>query len=216
MRKRALLLLLPFLAGAGASPPLPPNHIVMPLFSRVFDFRTQDVFVAQPLQRNEQQVLVEFLQKGETFDNWTRLVTVRGFRGLGASPMTTRDIAARLFDPKGCLKAGGVAVGPEQTIAGPLRRSTVIISCGRSPGNAYAGDKAGGGEQDIMYLFRDDTHVYTLQYAMRGASFDAPPIDPAKAGAILNEQFGPVLLCATAEQPGCQEAMITTALHGGK
>jgi hypothetical protein len=216
MRRAALVLILPLLAGAGATPPLPPKHIIMPLFSRVFDFHTQEAFVVQPIQRTEREVLFEFLQKGETFDNWTRLVTVRAFRGLGASPLTTRDIATRLFDPKGCLKAGGVSVGPEEQVFDTLRRTIVVISCGRSPGNAYAGDKAGGGEQDFIYLFRDDAHLYTLQYAMRGSGFDRPPIDPATAGSVLSEQFGPVLLCAGPDQPGCQEAMIITSLNGGK
>ena len=214
MRRRAVLLFLPLLVGAAGAPALPSKHVVMPLFSRVFDFRTEDAFSAQPLQRNDQQVLLEFLSKGETFDTWTRLVTVRGFRGLGASPMTTREIATRLFDPKGCTKAGSLFVGPEEQVFGQLRRSVAVISCGHSPGNIYPGEKTGGGEQDFLYLFRDDAHLYTLQYAMRGSSFDAPPIDPARAGSILSEQFGPVLLCTGPDQPGCKETMISASRNG--
>lgn len=215
MRRRAGLLLLPLLVGAAAPQTLPPKHVVMPVFSRVFDFRTQDTFAAQPVQRNDRQVLLEFLSKGETFDTWTHLVTVRGFRGLGASPMTTREIATRLFDPKGCTKAGTLFVGPEEVVFGQLRRSFVVISCGHSSGNIYPGEKAGGGEQDFLYLFRDDAHLYTLQYAMRGSSFDTPPIDPARAEAILSEQFGPVLLCAGPDQPGCRDTMAIASRNGG-
>lgn len=216
MKRRALLPFLLLLIGATAAPGLPPSHIVMPLFKRVFDFRTQDRFVAQPLQRNEREVLLEFLPRGETFDTWTRLITVRGFRGLGASPMTTRQIATQLFDPKGCAKSGNLFVGPEEQISGLLRRTIVVISCGHSPGNIYPGEKMGGGEQDFIYLFRDEAHLYSLQYAMRGSGFDTPPIDPARAGSILSEQFGPVLLCVDANQPGCRETMSTNSPNGGK
>ena len=216
MKRAAALLALPFLIGAQAAPAGLSRPVVMPLFKRVFDFHTRFGFNPQPLQRNEREVLLEFLQTGETFDTWTRLITVRGFRDVGASPMSTREIATRLFDPKPCGASGNLFVGPEQTIRGALRRTVVTISCGHSPGYVYPGEKAGGGEQDFIYLFRDDQHVYTLQYAMRGPGFDKPPIAPAMAASILTEQFGEVRLCATDDDPGCKPALDFARKNGWK
>ena len=216
MKRRALFLALTILFGAQAVADTVSRPVVMPLFRRVFDFNVAAGFTPQPLQRNDKEVLVEFLQNGETFDTWTRLVTVRGFRGIGASPASTREIAAQLFDPKPCGKSGSLFVGPEQTVTGTLRRTVVTISCGRSSGTVYPGEKAGGGEQDFLYVFRDNLHVYTLQYAMRGPAFDKPPIDPARAEAILTEQFGDVRLCASADEPGCKRAMDFAATRGFK
>lgn len=214
--KRFRLAALAVLIGSQAVADTGDRPVVMPLFRRVVDFRAPAGFTPQPLQRNDKEVLVEFLQNGETFDTWTRLITVRGFRGIGGSPMSTRDIATRLFDPKACGASGSLFVGPEQPVVGTLRRSVVVISCGRASGGTYAGEKAGGGEQDFLYVFRDDLHIYTVQYAMRGPSFDKPPIDPAKGEAILNGALGEVRLCASADEPGCQRAMDFAAAHGFK
>ena len=214
--KRLALVALSVLIGSQAVADTVYRPVVMPLFRRVFDFRVPAGFVPQPLQRNDKEVLVEFLQIGETFDTWTRLITVRGFRGLGASPLPTYEIATNLFDPKPCGPTGRVYIGPEKPIVGTLRRSVVVISCGPASGKAYAGEKAGGGEQDFIYLFRDDQHLYTLQYAIRGASFDKPPIDPSQADAILTAALGDVRLCASADEPGCKPAMDFAASRGFK
>lgn len=214
--KRLAFLALSVLLGAQAVADTVTRPVVMPLFRRVFDFRVPAGFAPQPLQRNEREILIEFLQNGETFDNWTRLITVRGFRGIGAGPLSTREIATRLFDPKPCGKSGSLYVGPEQPLVGMLRRSVVVISCGHSPGNVYPGEKQGGGEQGFIYVFRDELHIYTLQYAIRGPGFDTPPIEPAKAETLLRQQFGEVRLCATADEPGCKPAMDFAAAHGFK
>lgn len=201
----ALILAVPLLAAAQSAAAPEPNHVVMPLLKRVLDFHIDATFAPQPLQRNATTVLLEFLVEGETFENWRRLVTVRALRGLGASTTSTKDIARQLFDPKPCGTSGRLDVGAEQPVVGPLKRSVVVISCGRSPGTAFAGDKAGQGEQDFIYLFRDDTNVYTLNYAVRGPGFDRPPIDPANAEAVLTQQFGEVRLCGSVNEPGCKE-----------
>lgn len=201
----ALILAAPWLAAAQSAAAPEPNHIVMPLFKRVLDFHIDATFAPQPLQRNATNVLLEFLAEGESFENWRRLVTVRALRGLGASATSTKDIARQLFDPKPCGTSGRLDVGIEQPVIGTLRRTVVVISCGRSPGTAFPGDKKGYGEQDFIYLFRDETNVYTLNYAVRGPGFDKPPINPATAEAVLTQQFGEVRLCGSVDEPGCKE-----------
>lgn len=201
----ALMFAAPLLAAAQPVAAPETNHVVMPLFKRVLDFHVDAAFAPQPLQRNARNVLLEFLVEGDTFDTWRRLVTVRALRDIGGSPMTTQDIARQLFDPKPCGRSGRLDIGTEQAMAGGLRRTVVVISCGRSSGSAFPGDKKGLGEQDFIYLFRDEAHVYTLNYAVRGAGFDKPPIDPASAEAVLAEQFGVVRLCGSVDEPGCKE-----------
>lgn len=53
-------------------------------------------------KRSDTNVLMEFVPKGETLANWTRLVTVQAYRGLGESPRSSADIARQEFYPEAC------------------------------------------------------------------------------------------------------------------
>ena len=61
----------------------------VPLFGRTLSFQLPSGMVVANNKRNDTHVLIEYVPKGETLGNWTRLVTVQAYRGLGAAQETT-------------------------------------------------------------------------------------------------------------------------------
>jgi hypothetical protein len=52
-------------------------------------FRLPPGLVQRTNENNGYNILIEYISKSETFDNWTRMVTIQAYRGLGRSPATT-------------------------------------------------------------------------------------------------------------------------------
>jgi len=194
-------LLVPLLAGssigataAPSAPPAVPTRI--DLFDRRLEFVLPTNFVRVTNKVNGTNALIEFAPKGETTANWTQMVTVQAYRGLGRSPHPTSAIARQAFYPAACK------IGPiygdfgEKLLKGDLKRTIITNGCASLPAGAYPKALKGAGEQDFIMLFRDSETVYTLNIAVRGASFagKAPPIDVARSAEILATHFGMVRL----------------------
>lgn len=166
------------------------------LFDRVLAFRLPSGFVRATDTDNGTNVLIEFVPKGQTVANWTQLVTVQAYRGLGRSPEPTAQIARRAFYPAACKIGPLYADGGEKPFAPGVKRSIVSNGCASLPAGAYPKALKGAGEQDFLYIFRDADTIYTLNYAERGASFagKAAQRGAGTAGEILAETFGTVSL----------------------
>lgn len=168
----------------------------VPLFGRTLSFQLPPGMVVANNKRNDTHVLIEYVPEGETLGNWTRLVTVQAYRGLGASPETTASIARRAFYPSACRMGPIYRDEGEDRMTSEVTRSIIANGCASLPVGAYPKALKGAGEQDFIYLFRDSETIYTLNYAVRGAQFKGkvPPIAVDGGEALLLQIFGSVQL----------------------
>lgn len=168
----------------------------VPLFERTLTFQLPAGMAVANDKRNDTHVLIEYVPKGETLDNWTRLVTIQAYRGLGASPEPTASIARRAFYPAACKIGPIYHDGGEQSMRSGLTRSVIANGCASLPAGTYPKALKGAGEQDFIYMFRDAETIYTLNYAVRGAPFagKSPPVVVDGGEALLREIFGKVAL----------------------
>lgn len=172
------------------------NAISVPLFGRVLGFTLPATMVLVNDKDNGTNLLKEYVPKGETLANWTQLVTIQAYRGLGGGPVATAQIARQAFYPAACKLGPLYQDGGERDIGGGLKRTLISTGCAALPVGAYPKALAGAGEQDFILIFRDRETVYTLNYAVRGKPFTgkAPPIALADAESLVAEIFGTVRL----------------------
>lgn len=184
------LLALPYAASAKGTPES------VPLYGRTLSFTLPADMVRANDQENGTNRLIEYVPKGETVSNWTRLVTIQAYRGLGTSPQPTAQIARQAFYPAACKVGLIYQDNGEKALAGGLKRSLVLNGCASLPAGAYPEALAGAGEQDFIVIFRDSDTIYTLNYAVRGKPFagKAPPIPLATAETLLKTMLGEIRL----------------------
>jgi hypothetical protein len=168
----------------------------VPLYGRTLSFTLPADMVRANDKDNGTNRLIEYVPKGETVANWTRLVTIQAYRGLGAAPQPTADISRQAFYPAACTMGPIYQDNGEVVLKGGLKRSLVLNGCASLPPGAYPEALAGAGEQDFILIFRDSDTIYTLNYAVRGKPFagKAPPIALATAEALLKDIFGTIRL----------------------
>jgi hypothetical protein len=147
-------------------------------------------------KRNDTHLLMEFVPHGETLTTWTQMVTIQAYRGLGASPKSSAEIARAAFYPAACKLGPIYHNGGERTMPGGVKQSIIANGCAALPANAYPLAMKGAGEQDFIDMFRDDQTIYTLNYAVRGAPFagKAAPLGVESAETVLRGVFGGVWL----------------------
>ncbi|WP_225206846.1 hypothetical protein [Novosphingobium huizhouense] len=189
-------------AGAAARPAAAEpveQRVTLPLFGRTLAYRIPAHYAAQTPQYSERLFLIEYLREGETFADWTTLLTVRGFRGFGGLPRTTQEIARAIYEPRKCPTGPIFEAAPPETTADGIEVTYLAIGCAATPADAYAEAQAGSGEIDVIALYRDAENLYSVQYAVRGDSFrdGKPPLALADARATLARVFGAVTLKPT-------------------
>lgn len=196
--RMTFLVVLAGLTGAAiaAPPPKPAPRTTVALFERNLGFTLPAGYQRLTDKNNGTNVLIEYAPVGETLANWTRLVTVQAYRGLGSSPEPTATIARRAFYPAACKRGPIYRDFGETALSREMRRTIVANGCASLPPGAYPQALAGAGEQDFIMIFRDAETIYALNYAERGAPFagKAPPRSPEAAAAILAGLFGAVSL----------------------
>ena len=191
-----LLLVGCVLATSACSENVAAAETKVALFGKTLSFTLPQGMERATNQNNGTNVLIEYLPAGETFGDWTRLVTIQAYRGLGKDPRATAEIARQAFYPAAC-KVGPIYIDlGEKTVAPGLKRTFVVDGCASLPAGAYPQALKGAGEQDFILIFRDGETIYTLNYAERGKPFQgkAPPRPNADAEKILAEMFGPITL----------------------
>ncbi len=168
----------------------------VPLFKRTLVFTLPSDMEVANSRDNGTNILIEFVPKGENLGNWTRLVTVQAYRGLGKSPMTSAEIARQAFYPAACKEGPIYRDGGERILGSGLKRSVIANGCASLPAGAYPKAMKGAGEQDFILMFRDADTIYTLNYAVRGKPFagKAPPVAVDQGEALLRQVFGEVSL----------------------
>lgn len=184
------------IAALGMAGPARAEPVRIPVLGSILSFNLPAGMIVANNRDNGTNVLIEYVPRGETLGNWTRLVTIQAYRGLGASPLSTADIARQAFYPAACRTGPIYRDAGERKQAGGVRRSVIANGCASLPAGAYPSALKGAGEQDFILIFRDAESIYTLNYAVRGAPFagKAPPVAPESGEALLRQMFGEVRL----------------------
>lgn len=179
--------------------PAKPVAITVPVFGRIIKFDMIRNFVPAYKAQNARQFIFEFLPDGETFDNWTRMVTVTGARGTGPDARSDLELATAIFgNPAGCAKAPFFrTLGQHKTLDG-VSLVTASKGCAGTAAGAYPGAAASLGEQSIIMHFRDGANTYSVQYAVRARFAGGQPPIADKAVPATLAQFGNVRLCGPA------------------
>ena len=187
-----------------------PASLQLRLFDRLLSFMLPTSFVITYQAQSPNQFLVEYAPDGEGSADWTRLVTIRALKNIGAAPYTSGSIADRLFNPRESCPTGPLYRNlGERAYAPGITVTTIALGCASLPKGAYPDALAGAGEQDFVWLFRDSNNYYALKYSVRGPAWpiDEPPIPLADANRQL-ARFSKVLLCSAAEDdPVCNRLL---------
>jgi hypothetical protein len=168
----------------------------VPLFRRTLIFELPENLVLTNEKRSGTNVLIEYLPRGETFANWTHMVTIQASKGFSGSVLSSAEIARKAFYPSVC-KNGPIYVDMgEAFFSSELKRSIIVNGCASLPSGAYPDALSGAGEQDFIMMFRDADAIYALNYAFRGKSFKAgrPPVTLKNAEKLLHATFGDIAL----------------------
>ncbi|MBK6491408.1 MAG: hypothetical protein IPF97_06815 [Sphingomonadales bacterium] len=190
--------------------PAKPVAITVPLFGRIMKFDMIRGFVPAYKAQNARQFIFEFLPDGETFDNWTQMVTVTGAKGPGADTRNDLELAAAILgNPAGCAKSPFYrALGSAKTVDG-VSQVMVTKGCAATASGAYPGATSSRGEQSLILHFRDAQNTYSLQFAVRRSFLNGQPPIADKAAAGTLAQFGRVRLCSTSSTDAeCRSAQL--------
>lgn len=143
-----------------------------PIFGRTVSFWLFDRFEPAYEAQNSEQFILEFVPQGETVETWTRMITLQGFRGTGAAPLSTAEMQSRFFGTsRGCQAGHFSKVIASGTLPDGIEYNLSSNGCGSTAAGGYAGAISGRGEQFIVLLMRDAQNAYVLQYAERGEGF---------------------------------------------
>lgn len=168
-----------------------------PVFGREVRFRVFDTFEPAFEAKNERQMIVEFVPKGETVENWTRMITFSAFKGAGAAPVSTADMQQRFFNvSKGCEVANFSRVIASGRLPDGTEYNLSSNGCGSTAAGGYPGARSGRGEQFLALLLRDPENVAVLQYAERGEGFSAgqEPVPDVMVQAMIS-RFRSIAFC---------------------
>jgi len=182
------------LAGSAAHA----RPVQVPVLELTLSFNLPDGMAEVTNRNNGTNVLIEYVPRGETTANWTRMVTIQAYRGLGRSSASSGDIARQAFYPAACRVGPIYRDGGERILASGMKRSVIANGCASLPAGAYPRALKGAGEQDFILMFRDADSIYTLNYAVRGAPFAGkrPPVPVETGEALLRQVLGEVSLTA--------------------
>ncbi len=164
-RRAPLAALLLALVGPAAAQE---TVTVAPVFGRVVALAVPEGFVTAWEQANAQGYIREAVPEGETVEDWTRMVTLSGHRGLGAAGPAA--LAAAIADGFAASCPGsfaGRALGPVE-VAGADGAEALWLGCGALPSPARS-------EASLILVVRGGADAFTVQWAERAGPLDGPP-----------------------------------------
>jgi hypothetical protein len=196
-----------------------PVRIQFQLFERLISIALPHHFLPSYQEQQGGAFIAEFAPDGESTATWTHLVTLRALHGLGRAPVSSEVVADRLFNPRVCINGPLYKNFGERQFQPGIKVTTIALGCAALPVGAYPEAMAGAGEQDFVWLFRDETNFYAVKWSVRGAPWPVgqPPIPLAAAEREL-AALGPVQLCADAasEEPCKTNLLLERARRGAK
>lgn len=177
-----------------------PARMTVPLHGGVLEFAMPHGFVPAVRAEGEGQFFMAFIPDGETWPDFTEAVLVQSSARLGEAPHPTAEIAEGVFKPQSC--SGEALWEPlgEKQVGSPMPAFLASTGC------PSLGERPEQGQQTLLVLLRGEKDAAALSFARRGPAFrpGAAPLSADSARARL-ARFGDILLCRSAEQPGCRD-----------
>jgi hypothetical protein len=165
---------------------------IAPIFSQILVMSQPVDFVAAFEKTSGDRYIREAVPKGETVEQWTKMLTVTGAKGLASDAEMTPELLAGLLAngfKKSCpdtfdsMPLGRLHIGESEGFA-------AVAACG-----SYTAEKGKHGETALILAIRGTQDYYTIQWAERAApSAEKPVIDKAAWMKRLSA-IGPVKLC---------------------
>lgn len=193
---------------AWQASPNRPVGVNLPLFGNVLAFDLLRGFVPAYQAQNSVNFILEFIPDGQTFQNWTEMVTVTATRAASDPRLKHAAQAQATFGgSRGCSRGSFYRQLRHEDRQNGQSLLTLTRGCAAVAANAYPGARATG-EQALILHFRDAQNVYTLQYAVRRPFSGAqPPIPDADVAGQL-AKFGSVQLCPrNSRAPQCAQPL---------
>lgn len=181
--------------AAWKASPRQPVGVTVPLYGRVLTFDMLRPFVPAYQAQNAQSFIMEYLPDGQTFDNWTEMVTVTAVKGGAQPEFTHAELVEQLFDTLTGCDRGFYYRMLQSVSAGDVSAVVVNRSCAHVDLGAYPGAK-NIGEQNLIVHFRDNENSYSLQYSVRRPYKNGKVPIPDTAVVPLLSRFGEITLCA--------------------
>ncbi|MGP8034905.1 MAG: hypothetical protein ACLPQ6_12305 [Steroidobacteraceae bacterium] len=183
--------LLPFAAAPGSAGPAAPRTI-SPVFHQLVAFSLPPPFKAAYEKTTDSFYIREHVPEGETVDEWSKMITLTGAKGLsyspGASPQAYLQALARGFQRHCPDTYVSLDLGPQPSI--PQVSFVTVASCGRvsSGGKAHS-------ETSVMLAIKGSDDYYTLQWTERGRDSSHPLALDSRYWSARLAQLAPVQLC---------------------
>ncbi|WP_323801056.1 hypothetical protein [Parasphingorhabdus sp.] len=172
----------------------------VPLYGGILKFNLIDDFEPAFQAQNARQFIKEYVPAGETVKNWTRMLTILAIRNGGQIPRSNQEMVETFGASRQCTGHSFSRLISEESRDHGLSLTIFTLGCGENTGAAYQDAIGGTGEQNLIFMFRDPTHLQMLQYAERGKSF-AENDEPLGSEEIeaLRTRLGPVAFCVPAD-----------------
>jgi hypothetical protein len=174
--------------------------VISPVFSQLVTFSMPFNFAVVYENTRGAHYTREAVPKGETAERWTQMITITGEKGVSANPTMTPEKFA------GGMAAGFKRVCPDsfgakalgETKFGGANAFAVVVGCGAITGHS---------ETALIAVVQGSADFYTIQWAERGATVIAPPVEDARWTQRLRA-LQPIALCAivpgeAAPYPSC-------------
>jgi hypothetical protein len=174
--------------------------VISPVFGQLITFSMSSNFAVVYENTRGTHYTREAVPKDETAERWTEMITITGEKGVSASPNMTPEKFA------GGMAAGFKRVCPDSfgakalgdTKFGGANAFVVVVGCGAIGGHS---------ETALIAVMKGSTDFYTIQWAERGPTVSAPPVEDARWVERLRA-LQPIALCAivpgeAAPYPSC-------------
>lgn len=190
-RMRIAATVLPLAAAVGIAGPVVPRAI-SPVFHQLVAFSLPPPFKVAYEKTTDSFYIREHVPEGETVDEWTKMITLTGAKGLsynqGASPQAYLQALARGFQRHCPDTFVSLDLGPQPGLAQPS--FVTVVSCGRvsSGGKAHS-------ETSVMLAIKGSDDYYTLQWTEHGPDSSHPLALDSRYWSSRLAALGPVQLC---------------------
>jgi len=185
-------------------------QLVLPLYGRILSMQLPAPFEPAYQAQNQNQFIQEYVPQGENLEDWSEMITIMSFKGIGRSPKTTEEIARLLgMSGKGCKQGWAAELLENKRISDDLELAVTFGSCNAILPTAYPGASDKKSEQTVGYLFRDNQNLYIVQYARRDSNDGSPALPLNVENALTaTPDFKKINLCRS-DSPveKCKEAL---------
>ena len=178
-------------AASGIAGPSAPRTI-SPVFHQLVAFSLPASFKMAFENTTDRLESREYVPEGESVDEWTKMITFTGVRGLAynkeATPQAYLLALGRGFQRHCPDTFVSLDLGPQPSI--PQASFITVASCGRvsSGGKAHS-------ETSVMLAIKGTDDYYTLQWTERGRDSSHPLALDSRYWSSRLAQLTPVQLC---------------------